>query len=41
MQKRELKDQELMKNIKLKFQMNLNKVRNLRDNLLVQKNFVK
>ena len=40
MQKRELKDQELMKNIKLKFQMNSNKVRNLRENLLVQENLI-
>jgi len=40
MQKRELKDQDLMKNLKLKFQMNSNKVRNLRENLLVQENLI-
>ena len=40
MQKRELKAQELMKNIKFKFQMNSNKVRNLRENLLVQENLI-
>ena len=40
MEHRELKSQEIMKNIRLKFKMNSNKVKNLRDNLLVEDNLI-
>ena len=40
MEHRELKSQEIMKNIRLKFKMNSNKVKNLRENLLVEDNLI-
>ena len=40
MQHRELKSQELMQNIRLKFKMNSNRVKNLRENLLVEDNLI-
>ena len=40
MQHRELKTQENMKNIRLKFIMNSNKVKNLRENILVEENLI-
>ena len=40
MEHRELKTQEIMKNIRLKFKMNSNKVKNLRENLLVEDNLI-
>ena len=40
MQHRELKSQELMQNIRLRFKMNSNRVKNLRENLLVEDNLI-
>ena len=40
MQHREIKSQELMKNIKLRYKMNSIKLRNLKENLLVQENLI-
>lgn len=40
MQYRELNAQERMKNIRLKFKVNSNKVRNLRENMLVEENLI-
>ena len=40
MEHRELKSQEIMKNMRLKFKMNSNKVKNLRENLLVEDNLI-
>ena len=40
MQHRELKSQELMENIRLRFKMNSNRVKNLRENLLVEDNLI-
>ena len=40
MQHRELKTQDILKNIRLKYKISLNKVRSLRENLLVEENLV-